>query len=85
MDTPNFKLVKKAGIPTAHFARICGCTRVSATLWLSGKVHPRGLYLERVVQQLQKIETAMTRGRLPLPDHIKRDNRFKALTRALRG
>lgn len=85
MEKLNLKLVKKAGIPTAHFARICGATRVSAHWWLTGKFHPRGLYRERVAQQLLKIENAMTAGRLPLPPNIKRDDAYKALLKALRS
>lgn len=84
MDKLDFGVVKKAGIAVAHFARICGVSRVSATLYLANRVQPRGLYRERVTQRLNMIENAMAAGRLPLPDSTPRKAKYKATVKALK-
>lgn len=84
MSKLDFGVVRKAGIAVAHFARICGVSRVSATLYMANRVQPRGLYRERVSQRLQIIKDAMDAGRLPLPDSTPRDQKYKALVKALK-
>lgn len=80
----DFSLVKKAGIGVTHFARFCGVSRVSANLYLTNKVQPRGLYRKHVAQVLALIERALDKGLLPLP-RMPRSDRYKALVEALRA
>ena len=84
MTKLDFRAVKRAGVPVAHFARVCGISRVSATLYIANRVQPRGLYRERVSPRLELIERAMAAGRLPLSPTIPRNDRFKALIKALK-
>ena len=83
MTDLDFSLVKQAGIPTSHFAKLCRVSRVSATFWLSGKTSPRGLYYTHVLIRLKAIKTALDKGRLPLP-RTHRSERFSALVDALK-
>ena len=82
-NTIDFSPVKQAGIPMAHFARLCGASRVSVYKWLAGAM-PRGLYRQAVDARLSAIRRAIDRGNLPLPPTT-RDDKYKALVRALKA
>jgi hypothetical protein len=82
MTEPDFSLVKQADIPTAHFARLCGVSRLSATLWLKAQTSPRGLYRTHVLERLAKIKAALDAGKLPLP-LTHRSKKYDALVQAL--
>ncbi len=82
MTTLNFKIVRDAGIPVAHFAILCDASRITAATWLSGKHSPRGLYAKRAAKVLTMIEQAMSDQKLPLP-RTARGDKFAALTKAL--
>lgn len=84
MQNLDFSLVKKAGIATSHFARFCGVSRVSANLYLTNKVQPRGLYRRQVGQALALIQRALEKGLLPLP-RLGRSERYRALVAALKA
>jgi len=85
MKDLDFSVVKKAGIATAHFARFCGISRVSASLYLSNtrKVQPRGLYRHTVEKVLTRIADAVEAGRLPLGS-VRREDRYALTLKALR-
>ena len=51
--------------------------------WLRQQAKPRGLYHVAVTEQLHRIRHALDRGTLPLPP-TRRDDKFQALTRALK-
>jgi hypothetical protein len=81
-DRLDFSIVKRAGIATAHFARLCGVSRVSAHLYLTNKAQPRGLYREVVARRLALIQRALDKGILPLPK-VSRGERYNMLIRTL--
>lgn len=85
-DDIDFSLVKQADIPTAHFARLCGVSRLSAHLWLKpkdeGGTTPRGLYRDHVLGYLRLVKKALEDGALPLP-RTNRSARYDALVKAL--
>lgn len=83
MTDPDFSIVKQAEIPTAHFARLCSVSRLSATLWLNGSTSPRGLYRTHVMARLKLIKNALDKGHLPLP-RTHRNERFRALVNVLK-
>lgn len=85
MSDLDFSVVKKAGIATAHFARLCGISRVSASLYLSNTraTQPRGLYRRVVARVLEQIEAALAAGRLPLGP-TRRADKFSLTVRALK-
>jgi hypothetical protein len=84
----DFSSVKRAGIAVTHFALLCGCSRVSASRYLTNtparKLQPRGLYRTRVIQVLKLIDKALAEGRLPLP-RVGKGERYTALLNALKG
>lgn len=82
MKPLNFKLIRRAQVPVAHFARLCGASRASVNFWISGTVKPTGLYHVAANELLSQIDTALKRGRLPLP-RMRRDAKFDALIVAL--
>ena len=87
--TIDFAPVRKAGIAVTHFALLCGCSRVSASRYMTNnaerKLQPRGLYRQRVLQILKLIDKALADGRLPLPRVGRGGERYKALLAALKG
>jgi hypothetical protein len=79
----DFSPLTQARIPMAHFAKLCGASRVSVYKWLGG-AQPRGLYRQAVDSRLGLIRRALERGTLPLPPTTRSD-KFKALLKALKA
>lgn len=65
-DAIDFSPVKQAGIATSNFAKVCGVSRLTATLWLTGKSQPRGLYRVQAARRVAAIRAALERGDLPI-------------------
>jgi hypothetical protein len=79
----DLSIVEKAGIGASHFARLCGVSRVSAYMWLTGRYGPRGLYRKQVEEMVRRIQSAVDDHRLPLPPSLPRAQVFKATQDAL--
>lgn len=82
-DTLDFSPVTAAKIPVAQFAKLCGASRVSAFMWVTGKTAPRGLYRKTAEARLIQVRKALERGALPLPP-TPRPKQFDALVQALK-
>lgn len=82
-DKLDFTIMERANIPAAHFAKLCGATRVSAFKWLRG-ANPRGLYYTSARNAIQRIEKALKAGLLPLPP-TPRQEQFAALVKAIKA
>lgn len=84
MTTLDFTLLETARIPTLHFAKLCGASRVSVFNWARGVSEPRGLYRAMAAKRLDAIRRALERGALPLP-HTPRGEKYGALLRVING
>ena len=83
-DILDFSVITKANVPAAHFARLCGASRVSAMKWLRG-TNPRGLYHEKAKKCLTLVRHAVDTGHLPLRAGINRKDQYRAFAVALRA
>jgi hypothetical protein len=79
----NFAPFKKAGIGATYLALFCGCSRVSAQLWLTGKANPRGLNRQAVELVLAKVRSALAAGTLPV-EPKKNEHPYDAIRKALK-
>jgi transcriptional regulator with XRE-family HTH domain len=74
-----FEIVGKAGLTQSEFAKLCGVSRVTANLWLNGKMKPHRLLTLAVAKRLDLLQEAVTSGDLPLDRNVLKRDRERQL------
>lgn len=82
-DTYDFTIVTRAGLTQKEFAVLCGVSRVTANLWVQGKMRPHRYIKTRASQLVALLEKAVLQETLPLPDSVKSLDRHSAVKAAL--
>ena len=75
--------LKNTGLTQAELAELFGVSRITVNAWLKGRFNPHPLHRERIQTIAQKIEAAVTDGRLPLPEGLSRTERISAAQTAI--
>lgn len=61
----DFGLIRKSGLRQHEFATLCGVSRTTVNLWVTGKMNPHRLLQDRVNNVLAAIEKGVEDKRLP--------------------
>jgi transcriptional regulator with XRE-family HTH domain len=87
MTTPeiDFTIIARAGLTQKEFAVLSGVSRVTANLWVMGKMNPHRYIKARTAKVVSTLETAVETGALPLPDSVPSLERGRAIKAAFRA
>ena len=80
----DFTIVTRAGLTQKEFALLSGVSRVTANLWVRGKMSPHRFIRARTAKVISTLEAAVAQGALPLPTTVKPDDRVRAVKTAFR-
>lgn len=78
-----FKVLKKAGLKPADFAKLIKVHRVTVSLWVNGHNNPHALLSSRVSKMLDAVKAALDAGDLPLSFDVVRRERALHIQRAV--
>lgn len=79
----DFDLIKRAGITQKEFGQLCGVSRATVNLWVTGRFKPHRYLGTRVQRALDSLSGAIDGGRLPLLKETPDDTRLAELKKAL--
>ena len=80
----DFTIVARAGLTQKEFATLTGVSRVTANLWVRGKMRPHRYLKTKAARVVSTLEKAVASAALPLPKEIKTPERAGAIARAFR-
>ena len=61
----DFELIRKSGLRQHEFASLCGVSRTTVNLWVTGKMNPNRFVRDRVISVLAAITKGIEDKRLP--------------------
>ena len=80
----DFTIVTRAGLTQKEFALLSGVSRVTANLWVRGKMSPHRFIRARTAKVISTLEDAVAQGALPLPDTVESAARGAAIKQAFK-
>lgn len=80
----DFTIVTRAGLTQKEFAALTGVSRVTANMWVRGKMKPHRYLKTKAARVVSTLEKAVADATLPLPKEIKRYERDAAIKAAFR-
>ena len=78
-----FRSVKAAGLKPCEIARLLNVSRVTASLWLSGRNNPHHLIVVRVQKLVDAVSQCVENASFPVPRDISRRERGLYIRNAL--
>ena len=80
----DFTIVTRAGLTQKEFALLSGVSRVTANLWVRGKMSPHRFIRARTAKVISTLEEAVAAGALPLPATVESADRGPAISHAFK-
>lgn len=80
----DFTIVARAGLTQKEFAVLSGVSRVTANLWVMGKMSPHRYIKARTSRVIDTLELTIASGTLPLPDSVPSLERGRAIKAAFK-
>ena len=80
----DFTIVARAGLTQKEFATLTGVSRVTANLWVRGKMNPHRYLKIKAARVVSTLEKAIASETLPLPKAIKTPERGAAIALAFK-
>ena len=80
----DFTIVARAGLTQKEFATLTGVSRVTANLWVRGKMRPHRYLKIKTARVVRALEKAVASETLPLPKGISSTARGPAIAVAFR-
>ena len=80
----DFTIVARAGLTQKEFATLTGVSRVTANLWVRGKMRPHRYLTTKAARVVSTLEKALVCATLPLSKEIKSPDRGAAILAAIR-
>lgn len=79
----DFGIIAKAGMTQVEYSQLVGVSRVTANMWVRGKMRPHRLLADRIQSNLESIRAAIIGGKLPLSTSVPKHKRLDALREAI--
>jgi transcriptional regulator with XRE-family HTH domain len=67
----DFNIIKQADLTQQQFADLCGVSRVTVNLWVSGKMNPHRLIAERVDHVMSTLTKLVESKELPSKSNLR--------------
>lgn len=67
----DFNIIKRADLTQQQFADICGVSRVTVNLWVSGKMNPHRLIVDHVDHVLTTLHKLVESKELPSKSNLR--------------
>ena len=80
----DFTIVARAGLTQKEFATLTGVSRVTANLWVRGKMRPHRYLKIKAARVVSTLEKAIAIETLPLPKATKSQDRDAAIAIAFK-
>ncbi len=65
----DFRLIAQAGLTQRDFAELCGVTRTTVSLWVTGKMNPHRYLRPQVERVMEALEKGVSDKTLPPAGH----------------
>jgi DNA-binding XRE family transcriptional regulator len=80
-----FEVAKAAKLQPSDLAKLLKVNRITVSMWYNGHSNPHRLLHEQVRNLLDRIDTAVQSGALPVPRDVSRRERSHYIQQALAG
>jgi DNA-binding XRE family transcriptional regulator len=78
----DFTIVARAGLTQQEFAKLTGVSRVTANMWVRGKMKPHRYLKTKAARVVSTLEKAIVNATLPIPKEVKSIDREAAIKQA---
>lgn len=75
----DFSLIAAASLTQREFSELCGVSRVTTNLWVTGKMRPHRYIQANIASVLDAIKAALDANELPLSNKVDRSRRSQEL------
>jgi transcriptional regulator with XRE-family HTH domain len=75
----DFTVVARAGLTQKEFASLAGISRVTANMWIRGKMKPHRYIKAHAHRVINRLELAVQKLALPVPKQLKAGERTQAI------
>lgn len=79
----DFEIIKRAGLTQKEFAQLCGVSRATVNLWVTGRFRPTRYITAKVQRVIDALATAVATEQLPLPEEVSGTARAEAIEKAM--
>lgn len=81
----DFTIIKRAGMSQLEFATLVGVNRVTANLWVRGKMSPHRFISQKIAQVIEAMQSAIDHQELPISADTPKLKRMQLIRGAVKA